>query len=123
MALARPVEGALLNCMLPNELIRSVVSEVMSDNLCIVRLSVSTPIAKTHHYKRDDFVPVRRTRDDFGQTVWVAISEHEMEAAAREEAEQAAARESAAAEIAANQPPEPAPRPTRHEFAVAKAGD
>ena len=86
-----PTEGGFLNCQLPNELIRSVVKQVISPNLCIVQLSVSTPMAKTHHYKRDELVPVRRVVGDFGEEVWKAISEYEMEVARREEEDREAA--------------------------------
>jgi len=87
-----PVKGEALNCQLPGELIRSTVVQVCSDNTAIVKLDRATPMVKVHNYQRDQLVPVRRTRSQFGQELWQAVSEAELDVAVQADEEAAAER-------------------------------
>ncbi len=103
-----PKEGDFLNIQLPQELIRSVVQRVIDDDTVIVALTVNTPIAKTHSYKRGDFVPAKRQRGMLGE-VWAAVDERQLAAAADEERERQA-REAAEAERKIEESKAPKPR-------------
>jgi hypothetical protein len=119
-----PEVGKAMNCQLPGELIRAMVVEVVSENICIVQLSMASPISKTHGYILNSVVPCQRKEDEFGNDVWSAVSKAEMRIAEEEDAAHAEEKaEAQKAALARRDAEELARRPKAHAFTVVKAGD
>jgi hypothetical protein len=83
---------------------------VVSNDAVIVELGSVLNTNKSHDYKAKDIIPVRRERDDFGGDRWSAVSERELQQAARlerfEAAEKAKAKAKGLAEAQGLQPGE-----------------
>jgi hypothetical protein len=82
-----PEVGKSLQVTLPGEIVRGVVEDVMSQDVCTVQLfgPVGMLGSKSGHtYKDKDIVACHRVIDDLGMEIWAPISRREVEM--REEA-------------------------------------
>lgn len=71
-----PAEDGYLIASLPGERVRAQIRQVVTKDAVIVELT-SIPLAKSHNYKRGDYVACRRTQDDTGN-IWKAVEEQKI---------------------------------------------
>lgn len=67
----KPTIDTYLTIDLPGEKLRAVVRKILTPNKVVIELT-GCPLAKSHQYKKDDFVACKRTQGIFGET-WEAI--------------------------------------------------
>lgn len=67
----QPTIDTYLIIELPGEKLRALVRRVLNKNKIVLQLT-NVPLAKSHTYKKDDFVACKRVQGMFGES-WEAI--------------------------------------------------
>lgn len=101
-----PKVGDQITIDLPDERTRGEIVKVVSTTAVIAKLLTFLTASRSHSYRKGDIVPCLYAQVGMNQNGWRAVSEREMEAAARaqEEAERVAAQEQAQAPAAPSIP-------------------
>ncbi|MDE2096308.1 MAG: hypothetical protein KGL39_03615 [Patescibacteria group bacterium] len=73
-----PQVGEIIPVSLPNEIVRATVHKIVSPDSLIVRLDVTPPLAKSHHYKHNDYVAVMREPGELYGEEWRSKSEEQI---------------------------------------------
>lgn len=68
-----PEEDKYLIINLPGERLRAIIRRVVTNDAVIVEVT-SIPLAKSHQYKRGDYVACRRDDTEYGES-WRAVEE------------------------------------------------
>lgn len=67
----KPLLDTYITVDLPGEKLRALIKKILSETEIVLQLT-STPLAKSHTYKKDDFVACKRVAGMFGE-IWEAI--------------------------------------------------
>lgn len=66
----QPSPGDIVNVLLPHELVRAEVLDVMGRNRLLAALTVAAPLGKTHDYKLGERVWCERETQPLGGDRW-----------------------------------------------------